>query len=225
MTEYKNLWKKRFLGYWLYKAESQTLLTIGMIAFYFIWQILILGTTSLEEAISTLTVMSKVFGAFLIILWQISYNKSVFSISLTFGGTRHEALLGHQVGLWLEMAQLLLLNLGVDVLAEKLDCSVLPMTGYVNKIMFTLAILLLGVGIGEIGAVVTSHFGNKGMTVVGVLFGLICAIMCFVGIMLQDVLNVTSFSTVMWIILAVGVVFYAAGFVVEKRYIEKMEVR
>lgn len=224
MTEYKDLWGKRLVKYWLRNAQVQVLMILCVLAFYFIWQFVMTSGTTLESALMGMTFMSKFFSAFLIIIWQMTSNKNSFSASLAFGGTRREALLGHQTGLVIEAVQIILLNVIIDIAAEKMDCNIIPAADYVNKVVLMAGIMLISIGIGEMAAVAVAHLGNKGMTVISCLFGFAFALVGGGSVMLGDVLISVNWNYVIRVLFAAGVVIYAAGFIVENRYLKKIQV-
>lgn len=224
MTEYKDLWGKRLVKYWLRNAQIQVLMILGVLLFYFIWQFVMTSEATIETALMGMTILSKFFSALLIIIWQVTSNKNNFSASLAFGGTRREALVGHQIGLVLEAAQIIVVNVIIDVAAEKMECNIMPAANYVNKVILMAGVMLISIGIGEMIAVVTAHLGNKGMVVVGCLFGFVSALVCGGGIMLGNVLIAVNYNVVILWVFAAGVVIYAAGMIIECRYLKKMQV-
>ncbi len=224
MTEYKDLLGKRLVKYWLRNAQIQVLMILGVLAFYFVWQFVMTSEATIETALMGMTILSKFFSALLIIIWQVTSNKNNFSASLAFGGTRREALVGHQIGLVLEAAQIIVVNVIIDVAAEKMECNIMPAANYVNKVILMAGVMLISIGIGEMIAVVTAHLGNKGMVVVGCLFGFVSALVCGGGIMLGNVLIAVNYNVVILWVFAAGVVIYAAGMIIECRYLKKMQV-
>ena len=224
MTGYKDLWGKRLVKYWLRNAQIQVLMILGVLLFYFIWQFVMTSEATIETALMGMTILSKFFSALFIIIWQLTSNKNNFSASLAFGGTRREALVGHQIGLVLEAAQIIVVNVIIDAAAEKMGCNIIPAANYVNKVILMAGVMLISIGIGEMIAVVTAHLGNKGMVVVGCLFGFVSALVCGGGIVLGNVLIAVNYNVVIMWVFAAGVVIYAAGMIVESRYLKRMQV-
>lgn len=224
MTEYKDLWGKRLVKYWLRNAQIQVLMILGVLLFYFIWQFVMASDTTLETALMGMTFLAKFFSAFLIMMWQMSSNKNSFSASIAFGGTRREALIGHQAGLLLQTVQIIVLNVIIDIMAEKMQCNIIPSSGCIGKVMLMAGIMLFCLGLGQMAAVLTAHLGNKGMTVICCIFVFLCVFVCSGCIMLGNYLLAVNWNVFIRILFVAGIIVYAAGVIVECRYLKKMQV-
>lgn len=221
MTEYKNLTRKRLLGYWLKNGELQVLMIFGIYIFYSVWQYVAVGGVTLEQ----MNYVTKMLGAMLIAVWQLS-NRSTFSMALVFGSTRRETFAGHQIALCLEAVQLIIVNTAIDGAILRMEGTAVSLELYGYKVLLNIAILLLAIGIGQMGAIVVSRFGNRGMALVGGLCGMFFVGVAGLSVALREELSAIfpDWNQIVWILLAAGVVVYFAGMLAEKRYLVKMEV-
>lgn len=226
MTEYNSsLQGKRFVRYWLKNAEIQVLTTLGLFVFYFVWQMVVVGEMTWRESLVGMTYLAKFFGAFFIGMLQMTSSKNQFSMALAFGSTRREAFLGHQFALLAEIVQLAIINMAIDIAAVQVNDGL--SVDYAKKFLVTVAALVLAAGIGQLGAVAISRFGNMALGIISALCGVVTAVVFSVGFAFAEepYFFRADWNLMIWCLFAVGIVFYAAGMVTEKRHLQKIVVQ
>lgn len=226
MTENNgSLWRRRFVRYWLKNAEIQVLTALGLFVFYFVWQIIAIGQMTWQESLAGITYLAKFFGAFFVGILQMTSNKNLFSMALAFGSTRREAFLGHQLALLVEIVQLVLVNMVIDIAAVQVNDEL--SVNYAEKFLVTAAALILAAGIGQLGAVVISHFGNVALGIISSLCGVATAVVFGVGFAFAEEPSffTADWNLMIWCLFEAGIVLYAVGMVTEKRHLQKIVVQ
>lgn len=226
MTESKNFMRKRLTGYWIKNAEIQFLTIMGVFLFYFLWQYVVIGGTTLENVLMSVPYLTKMLGAFMIVIYQASSNKNTFSMALAFGSTRREAFTGHQIALGIEAAQILFVNVLLDIVVLRVEGTALTWNVCGYKVLFNLAILFLAMGLGQIGATVVARLGNKAIVIISIFFGTVFAIGIGGGLLLvkNGGMILANWNQIVWVSFVAGFVIYITGILTERRYLLKMEV-
>lgn len=208
------------LRFWWQEAAVNLAFSLGASVLYGLLMALQMNS-AFTGLVSMLPFYMLMFGIFVNLGMCLTVYRTAVPLSLSFGSTRRETIVGLQV-------YHLLPAVGIPALAG-LICAlpgsdVFLMAGEMMALGVGLFLLLTAVGILLGGLHI--RFGVAASVVTGVALVIIAVGGGIVGILVvSDQLKQLLFGCAQWIVLTVGAVAYGLAFLLEKRIVRRYAVK
>ena len=211
------------LKYWITSGFQTLLYVVLATSVYGLMMTLQMSNMDWMDLLMLLPIYLLLFGAMMQMAMTIGVYKLSLNLVLAFGSTRNEALLGLQ-----------LLRLIPALGTTALICILLALAGE-NAIVspgsalpVALGVSLAGSAFGTVIGVVYTRFGKLatvltvlGMVALGITGGIL-AVLSSQTRWLQYLADHMGFS---WLVLSIGLIFYAMAMIPEHRTVWKYSVR
>lgn len=224
---YKKLKAQRFIRYWGKSVQYQILVVLMFIGSFTLSQWLMFATIDFTEVIIGLPAWIVTFGLCVALIYVLVDLKSSIALTISMGSSRREAFQGFQLSRWLYMLEMLALYLISSGAAYFVCKDVNEIHGEEILIYFALMIFMSGFSqmLESIALRIGGHMAIVlRLVMVGCVGGLIGGFgMVFLWDDTKRIMIDGYFYPL--IILAVSIVMYFIGVVVNYRFVKKYEVK